>query len=280
MAQQPLLGASMTTASVDVPGCCLAWSLIDLTPPWLTEPETIVMHHGIGASQHLFDAWLPALINRFRILRFDIRGHGKSDRPSPGKPFNLNRLTDDLFAVMDAAGVPTAHLVGESIGGTVALNAALREPGRFRTLTVSNGAHLGASIQAVAGWHAMIETEGMAAWSAFMMRGRFYPGALSPDLLRWFQDQQATACPHTVLNMLNALVGADLTEQLPNLKPPLMLLHPDDSPFIPVAVMADLHNRVPGSRLNVVGNARHGLPFSHADVCSRLLGDFLSQQTL
>ena len=80
--------------------------------------------------------------------------------------------------------------------------------------------------------------------------------------------------------MLNALVGADLTEQLPNLKPPLMLLHPDDSPFIPVAVMADLHTRVPGSRLNVIGNARHGLPFSHADVCSRLLGDFLSQQTL
>ena len=156
----------MTTSLTSVPGCTLSWSLTDLTPPWITAPETIVMHHGIGANQDIFAGWLPALIGNYRILRFDMRGHGRSGRPDATTPIDMDRLSDDLFTVMDAAGVERAHLVGESIGGTIALNAALRAPHRVRTLTVSNGAHLGASIQSVAGWKQMIQDQGMDGWSA------------------------------------------------------------------------------------------------------------------
>jgi pimeloyl-ACP methyl ester carboxylesterase len=71
-----------------LPGCTLFWSLTDLTPIWATEPETVVMHHGIGANQHIFDGWLAALAGRHRIPRFDMRGHGGSERPDPdGSPF-------------------------------------------------------------------------------------------------------------------------------------------------------------------------------------------------
>ncbi|HEX2942994.1 MAG TPA: alpha/beta fold hydrolase, partial [Rhodopila sp.] len=164
---------------LDVPGCKLAWSLTDLTPPWIADPTTIVMHHGIGANRHIFDGWLPKLIHTHRILRFDMRGHGDSGRPDPEAALDIDRMADDLFAVMDAAGVQRAHLVGESIGGTVVLHAALRRPERVRTVTVSNGAHLGASIQSVAGWREMIRGQGMGAWSAFMMRARFHDGVLS-----------------------------------------------------------------------------------------------------
>jgi len=263
-------------ASLAVPGCTLSWSLTDLTPPWLTAPETIVMHHGIGANRDIFAGWLPALIHTHRILRFDMRGHGDSARPDPAAEIDIDRLSDDLFAVMDAAGVERAHLVGESIGGTIVLNAALRAPERVRTLTVSNGAHLGASIQSVAGWKRMIEDDGMAGWSRFMMRSRFHDGAISGDMWRWFEAQQATACPDTVLRMLGALVGADLAGRLSELRPPLLLLHPDGSPFIPVSVMAGFRDLVPGARLHVIGSARHGLPFSHATVCARLLADFIA----
>jgi pimeloyl-ACP methyl ester carboxylesterase len=260
-----------------VPGCTLSWSLADLTPPWVTAPETVVLHHGIGANRHIFDGWLPALIGTHRVLRFDMRGHGTSGRPA-GAPLGLDRLTDDLFAVMDAAGVRQAHLLGESIGGTIALNAALRAPARIRTLTVSNGAHFGASIQSVAGWERLIRDDGMAAWSAFMMQGRFHPGAISEQQAAWFAAQQATACPDTVLRMLGALVGADLTPMLPTLRLPVLLLHPDDSPFIPVPVMASLRALIPGSRLHVVGHARHGLPYSHAEMCAKILADFIQGQ--
>lgn len=261
-------------ATVTVPGGTLDWTMTDLTPPWVTEPETVVMHHGVGACARVFDGWLAALIGQYRLLRFDMRGHGGSPAPD-GVALDMERLSSDLFAVMDAAGVQRAHLVGESIGGTIVLDAALRAPERVRSLTVSNGAHLGASIQSAKDWAQIIADQGMAGWSAHMMAGRFHPGALSAEEWRWFEAQQATACPRTVLALLAALVGADLVEKLPELAVPLLLLHPDGSPFIPVAVMADFHARVPGSQLHVMGHAKHGLPFSHAGVCSGLLAGFL-----
>ena len=263
---------------VTVPGGSLAWSLLDLTPPWIETPETIVMHHGIGANRDIFSGWLPLLIGRYRILRFDMRGHGGSSRSDVGTRLNMDRLTDDLFAVMDAAGLPQAHLVGESIGGTVALSAALRAPERVRTLTVSNGAHIGASIQSVADWQRIIDTQGMKGWSAQMMRARFHPGALTEAAWGWFETQQASACPNTVLALLEALVGADLVPRLQSLRPPLLLLHPDGSPFIPVPVMADFHQRAPSARLHIIGHAKHGLPFSHAQQSAGLLCDFLGEQ--
>ena len=236
------------------------------------------MHHGVGACQEIFGGWLPALMDRYRILRLDMRGHGES--PRGYTELTMDGLTDDLFGVMDAAGVETAHLVGESIGGTIALNAALRAPERVRTLTVSNGAHLGASIESVRDWRTIIETRGMDGWSAHMMAARFHRGALTDAEWHWFETQQATACPDTVLALLAALAGADLVGRLPGLQPPLLLLHPDGSPFIPVPVMADFHARVPGARLHIFGHAKHGLPFSHATECSGLVRGFLDERTL
>lgn len=264
----------MMRAMTDVSGCRLAWSMTDLTPPWVADPPVVVMHHGIGSSSHIFDGWIPALALTHRILRFDMRGHGASARPD-ATPIDMDRLSDDLLAVMDAASVHRAHLVGESIGATIALHTALRAPERAISLTFSNGAHVGASIESIAGWRRMIEDDGMMAWSDFMMQGRFAPDAIAPDAWRWFRDQQATACPATVLRMLQALVGADLLGGLAGLRPRLLILHPDRSPFVPVAVAADLAARVPNSRLHVIGGARHGLPFSHAGICAALALDFV-----
>lgn len=265
----------MTHQTAQVPGASLSWSLTDLTPPWVSDPPCIVMHHGIGANHHIFDAWLPALLLTHRILRFDMRGHGDSRASDDEMALDMDRLSDDLLAVMDAAGITRAHLLGESIGATIALHAALHHPHRVMTLTISNGAHLGASIQAVENWHTMIEQDGMPAWSDFMMEGRFAPGAISPEAWQWFQQQQATANPRTVPRLLAALVGADLVDALPGLQPPLMILHPDRSPFIPVPVIADLARRIPTARLHVFGGARHGLPFSHAAACAALFCDFV-----
>jgi pimeloyl-ACP methyl ester carboxylesterase len=263
--------------TLTVAGCTLDYTLLDLTPPWVEAPETVVLHHGLGACQDTFLEWLPALIDRYRVLRFDMRGHGRSSRQSPGTVLDMDILTDDLFAVMDAAGLARAHLMGESIGGTVALAAALRAPERVATLTVSNGAHLGASIQSVSDWKAIIDRDGMAGWSAHMMRGRFFDGAIPEKLRHWYETQQAGACPEVVLQGLATLVGADLVGRLGGLQPPVLLLHPDSSPFIPVPVMADFKNRVPNGRLHVIGHARHGLPVSHAKTCSMLLRGFLDE---
>ncbi len=259
------------------PDCSLAFELTDLAAPWVSAPETVVFHHGIGASQGIWAEWLPSLVDRYRILRLDMRGHGQSTWPENAPRPSLDTLAEDLLAVMDAAGVGRAHLVGELIGGTVVLNAALRSPGRVVTVTVSNGAHVGARLQSLHDWQEVIDARGMAGWSADMMARRFFANGVPDAVWRWFDAEQRAAHPQAVLQLVEALVGTDLTDRLAELSQPVLLLHPDSSPFIPVAVVADLKARLPDARLHVIGRAKHGLPLSHARNCAGLLRAFLEE---
>ncbi len=157
------------------------------------------------------------------------------------------------------------------------LNAALRAPERVITLGISNGAHLGASIQSVADWKSTLDARGIAAWSADMMPKRFFDGAITASAWRWYERQQAEADPDALLQGLQALIGTDLTPRLGEITSPVLLMHPDSSPFIPVAAMAELKNRLPAARLHVIGHAKHGMPFSHAKPCAALLRAFLDE---
>ncbi len=268
-----------------VSGYMLNYDIVDLTPPWRSPPwapvpETILFHHGLGSTQEIWRGWLPALLSRYRIVTFDMRGHGASSHPGPNSRLDLDTLTDDVFAVLDATGTERAHLVGESIGGTIALHVALRAPERFHSLTVSNGAHVGASIQAVESWQPLLSTDSAAAWSAHMMDQRFHRGAISEAAWHWYESQQAACAPDVLLRGMRALVGADTRPRLAGLEIPVLLLHPDASPFIPVSLMADFRNALPHARLHVVGNAKHGLPFSHATTCAALLAAFLAETAI
>src|SRR5262245_11009275 len=143
--------------SVSVPGSVLQYDVTDLALPWIGEPQTILFHHGLGASSRAWAAWLPVLADHYRLVRFDMRGHGRSNAgagtgTAGGEALSLDLLANDVFAVADAVGARQFHLVGESIGGTIALLAASRRAERIRTLTVSNGAHVGGSIQNINDW--------------------------------------------------------------------------------------------------------------------------------
>jgi len=261
----------------------LHFETIDVRAPWShhgagSERLPILFHHGIGASAAIWAGWWPALVDAYRVVTFDMRGYGRSHVPSAEARWSLDLLIDDVFAVADAAGLRRFHLVGESIGGTVALAAAARRPERIATLTVSNGAHLGASIQGVKAWREQLAA-GPRTWSDKFLQDRFHPGALSPERWAWFAEQQEKWPAHSVLNALGVLVGTDLTAELAGIRCPVLLLHPDGSPFIPVPVMAELHRLLPHSRLNVLAHSRHGLPFSHDRECAAALRAFLDSHS-
>jgi pimeloyl-ACP methyl ester carboxylesterase len=109
----------------------LHYEVINQVAPWHRDREAILFHHGIGASAGIWAAWLPALAEAYRLVSFDMRGCGRSDIPAADFVWSLDLLVEDLFAVADAAGLIQFHLVGESIGGTVALAAALARPERI-----------------------------------------------------------------------------------------------------------------------------------------------------
>jgi pimeloyl-ACP methyl ester carboxylesterase len=254
----------------------LHYEVIDHILPWKAQKPTILFHHGIGASADIWSGWLPALIDCYRIVRWDMRGYGRSVPPAGGS-WSMQLLVDDVFAVADAAGAARFHLVGESIGGTVALAATLAQPSRIDTLTISNGAHLGASIQGVEAWRRQFD-QSVKVWSDKFMHDRFHDGALSADRWAWFSAQQEKWTAESVLGALGVLVGTDLSERLPEIRTPTLVLHPDGSPFIPVPIVAEMHRRLPNARLKVFEHTRHGLPFSHAGPCAAALRSFLDSR--
>ena len=256
----------------------LHYDAVDITAPWNETGLPVLFHHGIGSSSALWRGWFPALIDRYPVAAFDMRGCGRSVRPATDYNWSLDRMIDDLFVVADAAGFGRFHLVGESLGGTVALAATIARPDRIATLTVSNGAHLGASIQRVQIWQQWLDAGGEKNWSKQFMSDRFHPDGIDAQQAAWFEKQQAEWPRESIVKSLSVLIGTDLTSRLKDVTCPTLLLHPDSSPFIPVPVMAELHRLLPDAQLNVFGHARHGLPFSHAAQCSALLRSFLDSR--
>ena len=255
----------------------LYYEVVDLVAPWEKRRETIIFHHGIGADPGIWAQWLPLLADRYRLVCFDMRGYGRSEIPDAGFKWSLELLSNDILAIADAIEAPKVHLVGESVGGTIALHYSYTNPGRVASLTVSNGAHLGGSIQRAEVWRAQIDDLGIKVWSDRFLEDRFEPGAIQAEQLAWFAKCQEAWPRDSILNALSVLVGVDMRDSLSEVKCPVLLLHGDSSPFIPVGVMADLHVRLPDSRLQVFAGARHGLPFSHSAACAQIVRTFLER---
>ncbi len=258
----------------------LHYEITDLTPPWVDPPATIVFHHGVGITSAIWSAWLPVLAGRYRLVRFDTRGFGRSSAPAPGFPWSLDLLAEDVLAVARAAGAEQFHLVGESLGGTVGLCLATRQAAALLSLTVCSTSHRGASIHRVREWRDFIGRNGMAAWSAMMMPHRLDPGHVSPAAWQWFEAEQAKSSPHVTLDLADLLIGTDLTQDLPAVTTPTLVLAPEASPFVPLAIAREIHALVPGSEIQEFGGVRHAIAYSHGPACARALWAFLSRRGL
>ncbi len=254
------------------------YDVCDIVPPWIGQPETIVFHHGIAANTHLWTDWLPVLATRYRLVRFDMRGFGRSAVPAGDFRWSFDGLVDDLLKVADAAEAPRFHLVGESIGGTVALACALRAPRRLLSLTLSNAAGRGGLVSNVANWREVVDREGQAGWATRLMESRFHPGALDPARHAWYQELHETCSMDATLALADLLLEADLTPRLGKIGLPTLLLCPQSSPFIPLDVMAQMRTAIPDYELQVFAHSKHGLPVSHGRACAQTLADFLARR--
>ena len=249
----------------------------DLRPPWRNDGLPVVFNHGIGTSLGVWSAWVPVVAARHPVVRFDLRGFGASLVPPADHKWTMDELVDDLLEVAATAGGGKVHVVGESIGGTIALAAALRAPEQFASVAISNASHRGPGITNIQGWRKTFETQGAAAWNAEMMANRFLPGAADPAALAWFSDTQEKSDRHAILALAGLLAGLDLSEALRGFKVPLSITLPDASPFISPVHGAEMRALVPGSRLRIVPRAKHGLPFSHASTEVEALVAFLAE---
>jgi pimeloyl-ACP methyl ester carboxylesterase len=255
----------------------LHYELIELTPPWLEEPPTVVFCHGVATDAHIWEDWLPALIPHMRIMRFDTRGFGRSAGAAPPVSWTIDRFADDIVAVARAAGAERFHLIGESFGGTASLHLATRPRSPVVTLSCVSTSHRGGSMELVRQWRDAVRRNGIQTWSEQMMERRFVPGMLDAARTAWFARTQAATDAEALIAIGELLIRTDLTDALSRIQAPTLLLTPDSSPFVTVELSNQVRQAVPGSEMAVFANARHGLPFSHARECAQTVLAFLQR---
>jgi 3-oxoadipate enol-lactonase len=94
----------------------------------------VVLIHGAQGDQTMFSGLVPVLARKYRVLTFDQRGSGLSEKPHA--EYSIAQLADDTAALMEHAGLLNAHVIGVSMGGMIALEFALRHPEKTRTLVL------------------------------------------------------------------------------------------------------------------------------------------------
>ncbi len=143
----------------------------------------VVLCNSLGTNFAMWDAQILALAAKFRVLRYDSRGHGLSDVTTG--PYTIERLGRDVVGLLDALQIPAAHYCGLSVGGLIGQRLGVHASKRFKSLTLCNTA---ARIGTTDGWNARIATVregGMAAIAN---------GVVS----RWFTEDYAKRAPAAV----------------------------------------------------------------------------------
>lgn len=265
--------------TLDTAGGPLWYDTIDLVPPWEANPETVLFHHGVGIDHGIWCRWPPVLAGRFRLLLMDVRGYGRSARAARGHAWSMEGLAADVLAVADAAGAERFHFVGESLGGALGYHLAIHHGARLHSLTACTAPHRGGSVRGLPDWRGIVESRGMTAWSQMMMERRFAPGALGERQWRWFDGVQRACDPDVVLGQGDMLADVDLTDDLPRIAVPTLMIAGDRSPFLPPPVLADTHARVPGAALRLFDGPRHGVVLSHGAAAAGTMLDFLDSRT-
>jgi pimeloyl-ACP methyl ester carboxylesterase len=97
----------------------------------------LLLHHGLASTSHIWDVMLPALVQRFRVVAYDARGHGLSGKPTTG--YGFDRVSADALAVIRAARLRRPIVIGHSWGAMVALDLAAKHPRSVRGAVLLDG---------------------------------------------------------------------------------------------------------------------------------------------
>jgi 3-oxoadipate enol-lactonase len=244
-------------------------------------PVLLIM--GLSFTHEMWFRVLPWITEGYRAILFDNRGMGRSDVPKG--PYSMSQLAEDAMAVLDAAQVPAAHVIGASMGGMISQEIALRYPERVLSLLLGCTSYGGL----------------FARWPDLSRRPRKLPLAqdsildrelaIAPLLYadatpyeKILEDiQLRCTCAWTYKGFWNQFAGIVLWNsylRLPRIKIPTLVVHGDEDRLIPPQNGKVVASRIPGARLEIIRGAGHILTTDQPEICAKLLVDFLDEQVL
>ena len=241
----------------------------------------VLMIQGLGTDKHGWDLQRLALAPRYRTIALDNRGAGRSDKPDGA--YSLEQMADDAVAVLDHAGIESAHVVGASMGGAISQVLALRYPERVRSLTLACTAcrHHPWRRELLAEWAAMATEQGMGAMSSDAARWVIGPRSFRRiwPMLGWLGPLGLGRPAHAFVGQVRAILATDdsMADELSTLQVPTLVLVGNQDILTPRGDSEELAERIPNAELVVISGAAHGLMVEHASTFNRLLLDFLDR---
>ena len=244
----------------------------------------ILMIQGLGASKNAWNLQRIAMATRFRIISFDNRGAGRSDKPTV--PFTLEQMAEDAIAVLDAAGIETAHVVGASMGGVISQIVAVKHPHRVRSLTLVCTAcrnHPWRQ-ELLQSWAKTAEEKGMievgkeaAQW---VMSPRSFRRLV--PAFTWMGPLAALRPRHSFVSQIDAILNTreDLVDQLSTITAPTMVIVGNQDILTPRGDSEEIAERIPNAELVVISGAAHGLMMEHSSTFNKILIEFLQRTEL
>jgi 3-oxoadipate enol-lactonase len=243
----------------------------------------VLMIQGLGADKHGWDMQRYLLALRYRVIAFDNRGAGRSDKPFSA--YSLEVMSDDAIAVLDACAVDQAHVVGASMGGALTLLLAVRHPQRVLSLGLvcTAGRHHQWRRELLDSWAAAATEQGMGAMSGKAARWVIGPRSfrrLMP-VFGWLGPLGLNRPAHAFVAQVRAILAHDdsTAELFDEITAPAIVIVGNQDILTPRGDSEELAERLPNAELVVISGAAHGLMFEHATMFNSVLCEWLRRQT-
>jgi 3-oxoadipate enol-lactonase/4-carboxymuconolactone decarboxylase len=247
----------------------------ELTGP--TGAPVVAFSNSLGTTLEMWDEVVPALRGRYRVLRYDTRGHGRS--PTVDQPIEIADLATDLISLLDALGEERAHIVGLSLGGMTAQSLASRHPERVTSL----------SLMATAAY-----LPSQASWDerAALVRAQGTGAIVDATMGRWFTAEYPSRAPGGVGPVRERFVGIDpagyavccsaigrmdLRSLIGDIRAPTLVIAGRDDPATPPAMAEEMCSIITDAELLVLPRAAHLLAIERAESVGAHLLAFLDR---
>ena len=223
----------------------------------------LVMIHGAQGDQSMFADLASVCAGNFRVLTFDQRGSGLSEKPD--FDYSIAMLADDTAALMDHVGFSAANIIGVSMGGMIAQELALRHPGKVAALvlgctTPGGPKEIRAQGNAFAAAYSLqpmsAEERGKALAEAVFSKGHL---ARHPEIVAAMIEarRQRPIDPVALSHRMKALSVHDTYDRLPNISCPTLVITGRDDALISWENSRLLAERIPGAALEILDPAGH-----------------------
>jgi 3-oxoadipate enol-lactonase len=218
----------------------------------------LVLGNSLGTTGELWEPQLGPLSRRFRIVRYEHRGHGGS--PAPPGPYAIADLGADVLALLDARAIGTARYCGVSLGGMVGMWLAANAPDRIEALALCSTS---AYLPPAEFWQdraALVRTDGMASISRQVVARWFPPAyqAAHPGTVAGFVSTlEREVAPEGYAGCCDAIAAMDLRPLLASVTAPTLVIAGAEDPATPPWHGAVIASSIPGARLRVIRGAAH-----------------------